>query len=476
MKYDYDVVVIGAGAAGLVAATGTAGLGARTALIEKKKLGGDCTWFGCIPSKAILKSAQVYSLVRRLEDFGLSAKGGIVCDTANVMAHAREIINKVASGHSVEVFEKRGIKVMTGQPLFVDNRTIELNGTAITSKRFIIATGSSPFIPEISGLKDIPYLTNENVFSLDKLPGSIVVLGGGAIGVELSQAFNRLGVEVSIVEMLDRLLFREDLEAAGALVNDLIREGIKVYAGWKAIKVSGSAGNIKVTIEDKNKQMLILSAENILVAVGRGANVAGLGLEKAGVKYSNKAIEVDDTLRSSAPNIYACGDVAGPYLFSHMAEYQAIIAAGNALFPFKRKVDYRAVAWCTFTEPELAHLGLTEEEAREKYGDIRVYKAPYSQNDRAITDLEGEGFAKVICDSKGRILGAHIFGASAGELIHEYVLAKSSGLRIKALSSAIHIYPTLAQVVKRSADGYYFDLMKSNWFKVLTKFMLKFLR
>ena len=476
MKYDYDVVVIGGGAAGLVAATGTAGLGAKTALIDKKQLGGDCTLFGCIPSKALLKTAQVYKLIKRSGDFGLSCSKEFSCDPANALEHVRDIVKKVASHHPPEVFEKRGIKVIFGQPRFINNRTIELNGAAISAKRFIICTGSHPFVPGIEGLKDIPYLTNENVFELRELPKSMIVLGGGAIGVELSQAFSRLGVEVSIVEMLDRLLFREDKELAAALEESLEREGVKIYAGYKAVKVSDLTGKVSVILEDKNKKRSALSAEKILVAVGRGPNISGLDLEKAGVKYNSKSIEVDSTLKTSAPNIYGCGDVVGPYPFSHLAEYQAIVAAGNALFPIKRRVDYRTVSWCTFTDPELAHLGLTEEEAKEKFGDIRIYKAQYSQNDRATTDLQESGFAKVICDPQGRILGAHILGTGAGELIHEYVLAKSSGLKINAISSAIHIYPTLSQVVKRSADVYYFDLMGSAWFKALTGFMLKLLR
>lgn len=476
MKYDYDLITIGGGAAGLVAVTGAVALGAKTALIEKNKLGGDCTWYGCIPSKALLKSSQVFSLTQRLKDFGISASGDIEYDTSRVMSHVREIIKKISTHHPPEVFEEKGIKVLFGAPKFVDSRKVELNGKILTSKRFIISTGSYPLVPPIEGLKDINYLTNENIFDLETLPRSMVVLGGGPIGIEMSQALSRLGVEVCIIEMLDRILFREDEEIAEVLTSALSREGVKIYAGKKAVKFSKQGNLIEITLEDKDKKQSSVKAEKVLVAVGRVANVEGLDLEKAGIKYIKKGIEVDNTLRTSAKNIYAAGDVIGPYQFSHTAEYQAIIALSNALFPFKRKVDYSAVPWCTFTDPELAHLGLIEEEARSIHKDIKVYRAKYSENDRAVTDLEETGQAKVICDKKGRILGAHVVGANAGELIHEYVLAKSAKLHIGKLSSGIHIYPTLAQIVKRTADQYYTGILQSRWFSFFSKLMLRFLR
>ena len=476
MDYDYDMIVIGGGAAGLVAATGGAALGAKTALIEKKELGGDCTWYGCIPSKSLLKSAQVFSLTKRFKEFGISAGAQNTYDPSLVMSHVRDVIKKISIHHPAQVFEKRGIKVFFGNPKFLDQNTIEFKGEKISAKRFIIASGSHPLVPPIEGLKDISYLTNENVFDLEVLPKTLAVLGGGPIGMELSLAFARLGVEVSIIEMFDRLLMREDKEIADVLVNEFKIAGIKIYTGKKAIRFSKGDGLISIMLEDKDKKQSVVKAEKVLVAVGRAANVQGLDLEKAGIKYSNKGIEVNATLRTSAKNIYACGDVTGPYQFSHMAEYQAVIAIGNVLFPFKRKVDYSAVPWCTFTDPEVARVGLTEDEARGRFKDIKVYRSLYSGNDRAVTDMEEKGLAKVITDKKGYILGAHIVGANAGEIIHEYVLAKSSKLKIGNLSSAIHIYPTLAQVVKRSADQYYFEMMNTAWLKGLFRLMLKFLR
>ncbi len=470
MGYDYDVVVIGGGAAGLVAATGTAGLGAKTAMIEKAKLGGDCTWYGCIPSKALLKSAQVFSLLKRSKEFGISAQ--IDSAPGGVLEHVRKVIKEVSQHHPPEIFEKRGIKVLFGEPKFIDNHTIELERKRLRAKRFIISTGSHPFVPPIKGLQNIEYLTNENIFDLEALPKSIAVLGGGPIGIEISQALTRLGAEVSVIEMADRILFREDREIAEVLTAKLKIDRVQVYCGQKAVKFAKEGDLTVVTIEDKDKKPSVVKAEKVLVAVGRAANTQGLDLEKAGVKYSNKGIEVDQTLRTSAKNIYACGDVVGPYQFSHMAEYQAVITVANSLFPFKQKVNYNVVPWCTFCDPELAHLGLTEVEARAGHKDIRVYRSDYKANDRAVTDLEDLGFAKVICDKKGRILGAHIVGAGAGELIHEYVLAKKAKLKIGFLSSAIHIYPTLSQVVKRSADQYYTQMLSSGLVKAISRFFI----
>jgi len=474
MGYDYDVVVIGAGAAGLVAATGAAGLGARTALIEKDKLGGACTWSGCIPSKTLLKSAQIFSLLKRAKAFGIS--GDIKCSPDGVMVHVRDIVKEVSRHHPPELFERRGIKVLFGQPRFIDRRLIEMNGSRILSKRFIICTGSHPLVPDIEGLEEAGYLTNENIFDLQVFPKSIAVLGAGPIGVEISQALSRLGVEVSIIETADRILFREDKEAADVLAKALLREGVKLYTGKRAVKFSREKDSISIILEDRDKKRLSVRTEKVLVAAGRQPNTAGLDLEKAKVKYSNKGIEADETLKTTACNIYACGDVVGPYQFSHMAEYQAIIAACNSLLPFKQRVDYHAVPWVTFSDPEVAHLGLTEEEASQRHRNIKVYRSAYARNDRAVTDMEKEGFAKVICDRKGYILGAHIAGAEAGEILHEYVLAKSLKLKLKKLSSVIHAYPTLSQVVKSSADAYYLNIFLSSWFKKISRFFIRFLR
>lgn len=453
MKYDFDVVVIGGGAGGLFAASVANTLGAKTALLEKKRLGGDCTWFGCMPSKAILKSAGVANLLKRYSKFGLEIDGNFHLNPGKALMYVRDVVEEISTHHPAEVFEKRGIRVIFGPPQFMDKNTIELNGKRITSKKFIISTGSHPTIPPIEGLECIEYLTNENVFGLNKLPQSLIVLGGGPIGVELSQALNRLGVKIYIVEMMDRVLFREDKEASQILEDKLKEEGIQILSGKKAVKIDKQSGLVHVTLEGKDKNQERISAENVLVAVGRAPNLEGLSLEKADVEFTKQGIKVNSYLETSNKDIFACGDVVGPYMFSHVASYQAQVCVRNALF--KRlawqKANYQNVAWATFTEPELSHLGQTEEEAKELYKNIKVYKTQYSSSDRAITDSEKEGLIKIITDNKGYILGAHIVGAQASEIIQGFLIAKSLRMPLSKLSSPLFIYPTLSELIKKTA-------------------------
>lgn len=453
MKYDFDVAVIGGGAGGLFAASVVNGLGAKACMIEKKRLGGDCTWFGCMPSKALLKSAQAASLLKRHYEFGLAPRGGFTVDASKVMSHVRDVIEEIATHHPAEVFEKRGIRVIFGDPKFIDRKSLEVNSRKITAKKFILCTGSHPVVPPIEGLSSINYLTNENIFDLEKLPVSLIVLGGGPIGVELSQALSRLGVKIYIVEMAERILFREDGEAARILEKKLRDEGIEILTGKKAIKFSQKEGLVFCMLEGKDKIQQEISAENCLVAIGRSPNLEGLDLEKANVEYAKTGLKVNAFLQTTNKDIFACGDVAGPYLFSHTASYQAQICARNALL--KRlawqKANYENVSWATFTDPELAHLGLTEEEARERFEEVNIYKTEYGACDRAVTDLEKEGLVKVITDKKGYILGAHIAGANAGEIMQGFVFAKSFKIPLEKLSQLIYIYPTLSELVKKTA-------------------------
>ncbi|HLD82726.1 MAG TPA: FAD-dependent oxidoreductase [Candidatus Omnitrophota bacterium] len=471
MKFDFDIVVVGGGAGGLFAASVANGLGAKACLIEKKRLGGDCTWFGCMPSKALLKSAQVASLFKRYSEFGINIQGSCCLDSHLAMSHVQDVVNEISTHHPAEVFEKRGIKVIFGRAQFINQNTITVNGKNILAKRFILCTGSHPVIPPIEGLNSIGYLTNENVFSLEKLPQSLIVLGGGPIGVELSQGLSRLGVKVYIVEMMERILFREDIEAAKILENRLKNEGIEILTGKKAIKFAKREGLVYVTLEDKDKTQKEISAENVLVAVGRQSNLEGLALEKAGVEYTKGGIKVNAYLQTTNKNIFACGDLVGPYLFSHVASFQAQVCVRNSLLRriAWQKINYENVPWATFTEPELAHLGLNEEEARLKFKNIRVYKTEYSSSDRAITDVEKEGLIKVITDNKGYILGAHIVGVNAGELMQGFIIAKNLKIVLEKLSRPIYIYPTLSELVKKTAAKPLLEKMNNP----LIKFVLK---
>ena len=456
----FDVAVIGAGSAGLLAASGCNTVGARTCIIERRRLGGDCTWFGCMPSKTIIKAASAAHMLKRLPEFGLKVSGSAAVDTQGVMAHVRSIREEIYSHETPEVFEKRGISIIIGSPRFTGENTVEVvredgrtPAQTVSATRFIISTGSHPVVPPIEGLKDIDYLTNENIFELQVLPSSLIVLGAGPIGLELAQSLNRLGVKVHVVEMMDRILFREDPEPAAFVEKALKAEGVDIRTGMKATRFNRSGSSVTATIEGKDGNAQELSAETVLVAVGRAPNLEGLDLEKAGIEYTRKGITVNEYLQTTNRNIFACGDVVGPYLFTHVAAYQAQICIRNALFRkfVWQKPGYQNVPWATFTEPELARVGLTEEEAREKHGIVNVYKTEYSAADRAVTDMEKEGLVKVITDGKNRILGAHVVGAHASDVIQGLLLSKSMDLPLTKLSGPIFIYPTLSELVKKTA-------------------------
>lgn len=450
---EFDIAVIGGGAGGLFAASVANGLGAKTCIVEKTRLGGNDTWVGCMPSKALLKSAAVADCLKKSAQFGLGLPDNFAVDTSKVMSHVKDVVNEIATHHPAEVFEEKGIKVAFGPPEFVDERTLKVSDVTITASKFIICAGSHPVIPPISGLDTVDGLTNENVFDLETLPRDLIVLGGGPIGVELSQALNRLGVRIWLVEMMDRILPGEDKEMVQVLAERLKEEGIQILTAKKATRFAKRNERVYSILEGKDSSKEEISAENVLVAVGRAPNVEGLCLEKAGVEYASTGIKVNAHLQTTNKSIFACGDVVGPYFFSHVAAYQAGVAVRNALFRRLawQKVNYSNVAWATFTDPELARVGLTEEKAREQCQNIRVYKTDYADSDRAITDRHKEGLIKAILDKRGRILGAHVFGAQAGEIIQGFIIAKANKIPLAKLSGALYIYPTLSELVKKTA-------------------------
>ncbi len=464
-KHDYDLITIGAGAGGFVSAKVAAGLGRKVAMVEKKKLGGECTNAGCVPSKALLKAAAAAHQARRLQDYGLEVAAGMTVSGRKAMAYARAAVKKVYDSHPASAFEQAGIAVLYGSPRFLDNRRIELNGAVLSSRRFMLCTGSSALIPPLDGLGTVPYYTNENVFDIELLPSSLLVLGGGPIGIELASALNRLGVTTTVIEREAEILPREDRELARMLAGRLRGEGLRVLTDTRALAVRKAGAGVVLSVETWQKQREDLEAEAILVAVGRRPNLDGLDLEKAGVRYGPAGVVVDEYLRTDAPNIFACGDIVGPYLFSHMTEYQAVTATKNAFLPFRTKVNYDTAAWCTFTDPELAHAGLTEEEARERHGDgITVLRFPYGSMDRGRTDGTEFGLAKFICDRKGMLLGAQILGERAGELIHEAQVLRHLRKPFTAIASMIHIYPTYSDVVRQPAKYYYIERIRKNPF------------
>jgi len=466
-SYDFDVIVLGAGSGGISAANLASGMGKKVALVEKRKIGGDCTWFGCVPSKALIKSSQIAHHLKHLRNYGLQLITGDDLNTDLVMAHVRPVREGVYQGERPEVFEEKGIRVFIGEPKFLNNNQIRVSDKVISSKKFVIATGSSPLVPSVEGLQSVPHLTNETLFDLDALPKSMMVLGGGPIGIEMASALNRLGVEITVFQRRDRILPREDPELVDILTGRLEEEGIRILTRTQVGKVAREGDRIVVTVGGDDKRSRQFQAESLLVAVGRTPNVAGLDLERAGVAYSPKGIVVNDRLRTTAKNIYAIGDVLGGYKFSHVAEYHASIAVLNAVLPLpiKRKVDYSNVVWATFTDPELARGGFTEMEAREKYGQgILVYRYPFEKVDRARTDLATLGMAKFILNKKGKLLGIHILGERAAELLHEAQLAKFLGASFHKMATMMHVYPTYGDVIKRPAGQYLGDRFKKNFF------------
>ena len=461
-KYDYDMIAIGAGAGGFVSSKLAAGLGRKVAMIEKKKLGGECTNAGCVPSKALLKAAAVAHHARHLGDYGLELTGSFALSGKHAMRYARQAVEKVYDSHPASAFEKLGITVLFGSPRFLDNHRIELDGKVLSARKFMLCTGSSAALPRLEGLASVPYYTNENLFEIDELPSTLLVLGAGPVGIEMAQAFHRLGSPATVVAKYDIILPHEERELSRMLEDRLAAEGIRFVHEVRPLSVRTGGEGIVLAVEKMGKNEE-LSAGALLVAVGRRPNTDGLDLEKAGVRYGARGIAVDAYLRTTAPNIFACGDVVGPYHFSHMTEYQAVIATRNAFLPLRKRVNYDTVAWGTFTDPELAHAGVTEEEARRQYGDaVMVYRYPYGNTDRGRTDNTEFGMAKYIVGPRGRLLGAHILGERAADIIHEAQMLRHLRLPFSAISQMVHIYPTYTDVVRQPAKLYYVDRLRNN--------------
>lgn len=472
----YDMIIIGGGPAGITAAKYGASFDKKVALIEKAKLGGECTWSGCVASKALLKVAEVAYKAKQFKDFGLKASEDFQLHSESVMDHVRKCINRVYQDEKLEVLKALGIEILIGSPSFIDNHTIILNDQKIYAKKFIIATGSVAAIPHIDGIKNVEYLTNVDFFALKKLPKSIIILGAGPNGIELGSALVRLGVETTIIEHSDVILPHEDQEITKILRQQLEKEGLVIHTGLKAVKVEQAGDSALIHTVDIHDNPFTFQAERLLVACGRTAQVAGLALEKAGVSYSSSGIVVDTKLRTTAKNIFACGDVVGPYRFSHVAMHQGMIAARNALFPiFKKRIDYNQMIWVTFGDPEYAVAGLSEEEARKQYGDsIQIIKIPYSEIDRAKTDLEEIGVAKFILSKWGYILGAAILGRRAGDIIHELQVAKYQGMKLRKLYPILHAYPTYSELIWKAAEISYLQKMKNNIFIKFVRLISRF--
>ena len=440
MVVKYDIVIIGGGSAGLVVASAAAQLKAKVALVERNKLGGDCLWFGCVPSKSLIHASRVAYQVKNAARFGIYTEPPEI-EFAKVTGHVQQVIANIQPHDSPERFRGLGVEVIFGEGKFIDKKTFEVDGQQLTARAFVIATGSRPAIPSVEGLHSADFLTNEKVFDLKERPNSLVIIGAGPIGCELGQAFSRLGSNVTIISSKSHILPKEEPEAALVVQKQFESEGINILKEVRAEKVEVVDGKKQVTAGGKN-----IIVDEILVAGGRLPNIESLNLEVAGVEVGKPGIIVNEKLQTTNSKIYACGDVIGGYQFTHVAGYEAVVALTNALFFPISKVNYRVIPWATFTDPELARVGLTEKQAKERYGDdVCVLKQPFSGVDRAQAEAATTGFGKIITKGNGEILGAHLVGISAGELIHEIVLAMSHKLPVSALTG-IHVYPTLSEV------------------------------
>jgi pyruvate/2-oxoglutarate dehydrogenase complex dihydrolipoamide dehydrogenase (E3) component len=452
MASRYDLVIVGMGSGGMVGAEFAATIGLRVAVVERGRVGGDCLWTGCVPSKALLASAKAAHTMKVADKYGLPSIDPVDIDTSLVWKRIRSIQQDLAhSDDDPERFTAMGVEVIAGQARIVGPNAVELVGQdrMLETRYILICTGSRPLTPPIDGLREAGFLTSENVFEIERAPRSVVMIGGGPIAIEMAQAFTRLGIRTTVLQKGPGILPRDEPDLVATLTAKLVEEGVDLRLNVDTERVAVAEGR-KIVYGAEAGEPAKWEAEELLVAVGRRPNVEGLGLDEVGVKMGRRGIEVDERMRTSVPSIYAAGDVAGRFLFTHSAGYEAVRAVRDAFYPGKGKVtDF--VPWCTFTDPELAHAGLTVAEAEKKHGDdVEVWRLELSHSDRARADGAAEG-AIVVVTAKGKLVGAHILAPSAGEMIHELAMGINEGMKLAELASLIHVYPTLSTSIGQLA-------------------------
>jgi pyruvate/2-oxoglutarate dehydrogenase complex dihydrolipoamide dehydrogenase (E3) component len=449
----YNLVVLGAGTAGLVTAAGGAGLGAKVALVEKHFLGGDCLNVGCVPSKALIRASRAVGELRGAGRFGVKVKDFEV-DFGAAMEHVRRVRTKISHHDSVERFSKMGIDVFLGEPRFTGPGTVEVEGATLKFSKAVIATGARAVKPPIPGLAEAGFLTNENVFNLTERPKRLAVIGAGPIGCELAQAFQRLGCEVSLFDIAEHILVREDADAAEIVQKKFIAEGVRLVlkASIKLVEKRSSGKRVVYAVDGKEQE---IEVDEILVGAGRAPNVENLGLEKVGVEVGKNGVVVNDRLQTTNPSIFAAGDVCMTHKFTHAADFAARAVLQNALFKGRKKLSALTIPWCTYTDPEVAHVGLSEKDAKEKGIELVTYLRRFDDVDRAIADGEEEGFVKIHCrKGSDEIVGATIVAAHAGDMISEVTLALTQGIGLGAIANVIHPYPTQAEAIRQCGDMY----------------------
>jgi len=470
-RIETDILVIGAGSAGLSVAAGAVQMGARVVLIEKGRMGGDCLNTGCVPSKALLASAKAAHAVSGMAALGIDA-GPATADFQRVHDHVHDVIAGIAPHDSEQRFEELGVTVVKASARFVGRREVEAGGRIVRARRIVLATGSAPAVPPIEGVESVPYLTNETVFDLTERPAHLIVIGAGPIGLEMAQAFRRLGSQVTVLEKFHALP-KDDPELAQVVLDRMRAEGVDLREGVDIERLEAVERGVKAHVSGADDGAATIAGSHLLIAAGRRPVVDGLDLESAGIEYGSGGVRTDARLRTSNRRVFAIGDVRGGYQFTHVAGYDAGIVIRNALFRLPAKADYSAVPWVTYTDPELAHVGLTENQARDRYGSaIQVLRTPYEKNDRARAERHTEGLVKVIAH-KGRPVGASIAGAAAGELIHLWTLAIGQGIKLSAIAGAISPYPTLSELNKTTAGSSFTDRLFSDRTKKLVRFLLK---
>lgn len=473
-NYDFDAIVIGGGAAGLTASGIAANFGAKTMMIEKEKLGGDCTWTGCVPSKILLKAGKVAQQMREGSKYGLIDEEPEI-NFQKIIEHLHSRRQEIyEEADHPEIFEQMGIEVVAGKATFIDEHQIEIKSKEgstrrVSSRYFFICTGASALVPPIEGIDEVAYLTNESLFEIEDLPEELVIIGGGPIGTEMAQAITRLGSKVTVVDMADRIMTNDDPELADMLQQRLQAEGVSYVLDAKVKRIEKRTEGITVIAEAGGKVHRI-SGDQLLVATGRRANTEGLGLDSAGINYSSKGINVDEKCRTNQSHIYACGDITGRYQLTHMSEHMAKVATTNALLKYPMKIDTDHVPWVTYTDPELGHIGATEKQLMDDDINYETYRFPYSKIDRALTDSESEGLIKIHAKKwNGKIHGVSILGAHAGELISEYAVAMKNGVSLRNIADTIHPYPSYGLGARRAADQWYIKNQSEWQVKLLKK-------
>ena len=463
----FDVIIIGGGPAGLVASKILVAFGKKTAIVEMAKLGGDCTHSGCIPSKALLRCAKAVHDAKNLSTYGI-ASNEIKIDTSNILPHVRAIVNEVYAHETPEIFEKAGVQIIQGRATFKSNNEVIINDKTYYANTFIIATGARATIPNILGLKDITYLTNENIFLQKTIPTSMIIIGTGAIGIEMATAFNALGTKITLLSRTSTILKNSDEELSTIILQQLQKNGVDFIDNTEILKVQANK-NEKIVYIAQNGKKTTITANEILIATGRAPNT-NLNLENATVFYDKNGIKVNHYLQTSNKNIYAIGDVSTAYKFTHIAEQEAIIAASNIALPIKKKIEYNNIGFCTYAWPELAQIGLLPKEALKKYKNaIKTYTFEYKNSDRGYTDVAKIGMIKVSVLNNGTIVGASILGNRAGELIHQLQLARTFNISFDKLSKMIYLYPTYSDIIKQPAKQFYINKLLNNKFLKLLK-------